>query len=180
VALPAFARRTQLLLRTGQQSIDITCAPRQQQQTRSGFATVGPFWDRQTDGRTDSANNGSSIHQRKKTRVTKPFDSSKLSIYRREFCRSAPYWSAALRSVFQLASRQQQQRQRQRRHASYTASVRLSQIASAHQPVAYRTKPARTTSINGSSHLCHIHLLVNSWMCGGGRGQPTALEGNQR
>ena len=66
VALPAFARRTQLLLRTGQQSIDITCAPRQQQQTRSGFAAVGPFWDRQTDGRTDSANNGSSIHQRKK------------------------------------------------------------------------------------------------------------------
>jgi len=53
VALPAFARRTQLLLRTGQQSIDITCAPRQQQQTRSGFAAVGPFWDRQTDGRTD-------------------------------------------------------------------------------------------------------------------------------
>jgi len=50
VALPAFACRKPLLLRAGQQSIDI-CPPGPQQQTRgSDFAVVDPFWDRQTDG----------------------------------------------------------------------------------------------------------------------------------
>jgi len=51
VALPAFACRKPLLLRAGQQSIDIFCPPDPQQQTRSsGIAVVDPFWDRQTDG----------------------------------------------------------------------------------------------------------------------------------
>jgi len=51
VALPAFACRKPLLLRAGQQSIDIFCPPGPQQQTRSsGIAVVDPFWDRQTDG----------------------------------------------------------------------------------------------------------------------------------
>ena len=50
VSLPAFACRKPLLLRAGQQSIDI-CPPGPQQQTRgSDFAVVDPFWDRQTDG----------------------------------------------------------------------------------------------------------------------------------
>jgi len=47
VALLEFARRTPLL----QQSINISCPPGPQQQTcSSGFAAVGPYWDRQTDG----------------------------------------------------------------------------------------------------------------------------------
>jgi len=49
VALPAFARLTTLPLRAGQQSIYISCATGPQQQTcSSGFADVGPCWDRQT------------------------------------------------------------------------------------------------------------------------------------
>jgi len=47
--LPAFARHTPLL----RQSIDISCPPSRHQQTcSSGFAAVGPCWDRQTDRRT--------------------------------------------------------------------------------------------------------------------------------
>jgi len=47
VALPAFASRASLL----QQSTDISCVLRPQQQTCSTeFAVVGPRWDRQTDG----------------------------------------------------------------------------------------------------------------------------------
>jgi len=51
VALPAFARRTPLLLRAGQQLNDISCTPGPQQQTcSSGFAAVGfTGTDRQTD-----------------------------------------------------------------------------------------------------------------------------------
>jgi len=46
-ALPAFVRRTPLL----QQSIDISCRSGPEQQTfSSGFAAVGPRWDKQTDG----------------------------------------------------------------------------------------------------------------------------------
>jgi len=52
VALPAFARRTPL----PQQLIDIYCPPSPQQQTySSGFAAIGPCWDRQTDGRPTDA-----------------------------------------------------------------------------------------------------------------------------
>ena len=47
VALPAFASRASLL----QQSTDISCVLRPQQQTCSTeFAVVGPRWERQTDG----------------------------------------------------------------------------------------------------------------------------------
>jgi len=54
MALPAFARYKPLL----QQLISISCLPGKQQQTCSSrFATVaalGPCWDRQTDGQTDT------------------------------------------------------------------------------------------------------------------------------
>jgi len=45
VALPAFALRTPILLRAGQQSIDVSCAPGPRQQ-------ICRQTDRQTDGRT--------------------------------------------------------------------------------------------------------------------------------
>jgi len=49
VALPAFGRRTPAV----QQLTDISCLLGPQQQTcSSGFAAVGPCWDRQT-GRLD-------------------------------------------------------------------------------------------------------------------------------
>jgi len=90
-ALPAFARHTPLL----RQSIDISCPPSRHQQTcSSGFAAVGPCWDRQTDRQTDtvpfhrpysayyagSANNGKPPFSkcsrcRRITRVVKPIRS---------------------------------------------------------------------------------------------------------
>ena len=42
------------VMHTGQQPIDISCVPRPQQQTcSSGYAAVGPCWNRQTDRQTD-------------------------------------------------------------------------------------------------------------------------------
>ena len=42
------------VMHTGQQPIDISCVPRPQQQTcSSGYAAVGPCWNRQTDRQMD-------------------------------------------------------------------------------------------------------------------------------
>ena len=54
MALPEFARRF-CSAPAVQQSIGISCLPGPQQQTcSSGFAAVGPWWDRQTDGQADT------------------------------------------------------------------------------------------------------------------------------
>jgi len=47
-----------------QQSIDISCLPNPQQQTcSSGFAAVGPCWDRQTKGQTDRRTDTVTFHR---------------------------------------------------------------------------------------------------------------------